>query len=63
MQRIWNFEEFGNEPAIIDDKGDNLSYKELGEFCKDIASLNLNRSLFMMFCENMICSFFQQIHY
>ena len=43
MQRIWNFEEFGNEPAIIDDKGDNLSYKELGEFCKDIASLNLNR--------------------
>lgn len=54
MQRIWNFEEFGNEPALIDDKGDNLSYRELGEFCKDIASLNLDRSLFMMFCENTI---------
>ena len=54
MQRIWNFEKFGTKPAIIDDKGDSLSYRELGEFCKDIASLNLNRSLFMMFCENTI---------
>ncbi|MBP3804550.1 MAG: AMP-binding protein [Oribacterium sp.] len=54
MQRLWNFEKFGTKPAIIDDKGDSLSYRELGEFCKDIASLSLNRSLFMMFCENTI---------
>lgn len=54
--KIWNFEEFYNNTAIIDEYGKSLTYKDLEDKCKDIGKLIGNRCLMLILCKNTIGS-------
>ncbi|MCR4657712.1 MAG: hypothetical protein K5770_16015 [Lachnospiraceae bacterium] len=52
MGKIWDFDSFGGTPAIIDDKGTEISYAELMDACAKVSGPELDRALVMMFCKN-----------
>lgn len=47
---------FGDRPAIADDRGKSLSYRELDEFCARMGQCMKGRRLAFSFCENGIAS-------
>ncbi len=54
MGKIWDFDSFGAAPALIDDKGMEVSYAGLFEANGKIFGLKLDRALAMMFCQNTV---------
>lgn len=53
---MWNFEQFKNNVAIIDEYGTDVSYEELIEFGDKVASVISERSLVFVMCTNSIGS-------
>lgn len=53
---MWNFEQFKNNVAIIDEYGTDVSYKDLIEFGDKVASVISERSLVFVMCTNSIGS-------
>lgn len=47
---------FGDSPAVADDKGQCISYRELDEFCARMGACLEGRKLAFSFCENGIAS-------
>ncbi len=46
------FEKFGDNPAMIDDRGQSLSYSELADFAARLSGCLSERSLVFCLCEN-----------
>lgn len=53
---MWNFEQFKNNVAIIDEYGTDVSYEDLIEFGDKVASVISERSLVFVMCTNSIGS-------
>lgn len=53
---MWNFEQFKNNVAIIDEYGTDVSYENLIEFGDKVASVISERSLVFVMCTNSIGS-------
>lgn len=53
---MWNFEQFKNNVAIIDEYGTDVSYEDLIEFGDKVASVISERSLAFVMCTNSIGS-------
>lgn len=53
---MWNFEQFKNNVAIIDEYGTDVSYEDLIEFGDKVASIISERSLVFVMCTNSIGS-------
>lgn len=53
---MWNFEQFKNDVAIIDEYGTDVSYEDLIEFGDKVASVISERSLVFVMCTNSIGS-------
>ncbi len=56
MSRVWDLEQFNDKPAIIDEKGDSVSYSALQRASEDIASAIGDRCLVFALCRNEIGS-------
>lgn len=53
---MWNFEQFKNNVAIIDEYGTDVSYEDLIEFGDKVSSVISERSLVFVMCTNSIGS-------
>lgn len=53
---MWNFEQFKNNVAVIDEYGTDVSYEDLIEFGDKVASVISERSLVFVMCTNSIGS-------
>ncbi len=51
-----NLKRFGDSPAIVDDQGQGISYRELDGFCAKMKECLEKRRLAFAFCENGIAS-------
>ncbi len=56
MGRIWNFEQFGSAPALIDDCGNTVSYEDLLIMQKTVEGAGYERHLVMLLTDNTIGS-------
>jgi len=56
MSRVWDLKQFNDKPAIIDEKGDSVSYSVLQRASEDIASVIGHRCLVFALCRNEIGS-------
>ena len=53
---MWNFDEYKNRIALIEDTGVKLTYDDLIRNIKELSSYIINRSLCFVLCENTIGS-------
>ena len=53
---MWNFKEYGEKTAIIDDAGNMVSYSELEDFGEEIAQKVGRRCVVFSLCTNTIGS-------
>ena len=56
MKRIWEFEKQAENTALIDDKGQSVTYRMLKEVSDSVAELIEERSLVFSLCSNEIGS-------
>ena len=56
MSRIWNFEDYKNNTALIDDQGSSMSYDRLNIEACNLAAKIGHRCLVFALCNNEIGS-------
>ena len=56
MKKIWEFEKYAENTALIDDKGQSVTYRMLKEASDSVAELIEERSLVFSLCSNEIGS-------
>jgi len=56
MKKIWEFEKYAGNTALIDDKGQSVTYRMLKEASDSVAELIEERSLVFSLCSNEIGS-------
>ncbi|SKA61861.1 hypothetical protein SAMN02745213_01158 [Succinivibrio dextrinosolvens DSM 3072] len=54
---MWDLERYSSNTAVIDDKGNNLSYGDLLSYERELCSRVESRSLVMLFARNTLGAF------
>lgn len=56
MSYFEQFEKYGEKTAFLDDRGQSVTYRQLGEFAKETGEKLQKRTLAFVFCENSVGS-------
>lgn len=56
VDRLWNLEKYGNNTAIVEESGIELTYEQLSIACGNLADTINGRCLIFILCENTIGS-------
>ena len=56
MSYFEQFEKYGEKIAFLDDRGQSVTYRQLGEFAKETGEKLQKRTLAFVFCENSVGS-------
>ena len=54
--KMWNFDKFANNTAVITENGDKISYSMFGEYCADLTRNVPHRCLVFNLCKNELGS-------
>ena len=63
MGKIWNFEDFNDSIALVDDKGNSVTYSQILAEEKKLEASNKNQPLVMLLCRNSMGAIFSYIAY